>query len=107
MYKEVFIRKCKLQDSVLEDFLNCHPSQIIPDGIELPITEVEYSYQTKRGNYKTTKKYLFLCEQDWDLAEMEFKEYIRRFNERHEDREISNVQILDIKYLGKVSFDFD
>ena len=93
---------CEYNDSDMEEFTNCHPKQIISNQIPIPIWEVLYRYKTARGNDKTATKYMILEEFSWDMIDNEFKNYITEFNERHPERKLSNVEILDSTFLGKV-----
>ena len=93
---------CKYDDSIMEEFKQCHPKQIISEEVSIPIWKVKYSYNTNRGNPKTATKYLFLEESAWDMVENEFMDYIESMNEKHPERKLSNVEILDAEFMGKV-----
>ncbi len=93
---------CEYDDSDKEEFINCHPKQIISERIPIPIWEVLYRYKTARGNDKIATKYMILEEFSWDMIDNEFKNYITEFNEKHPERKLSNVEILDSTFLGKV-----
>ena len=93
---------CTYNNSDLEEFTNCHPKQIISDQIPIPIWGILYRYKTARGNDKTATKYMILEEFSWDMIDNEFKNYITEFNEKHPERKLSNVEILDSTFLGKV-----
>ena len=45
---------------------------------------------------------MILEEFSWDMIDNEFKNYITEFNEKHPERKLSNVEILDSTFLGKV-----
>jgi hypothetical protein len=93
---------CTYDNSDLEEFTNCHPKQIISDEIIVPIWAIRYAYTTARGNKKIATKYILLNESDWDLVDPEFNSYIEEINEKHPERKLSNVEILDSTFLGKV-----
>lgn len=95
-------RNCLISDSNTNEFKNCHPKQIINKEIAVPIWKVNYSYKTIRNNQKNAIKYLILKEDSWDLIENEFNNYIENQNEKYPERKLSNVEILDIKFLGYV-----
>ena len=44
---------------------------------------------------------------DWDKIESIFYSYIEEFNRKHPDRKLSNVEILDTDYLGKVYLELE
>ena len=93
---------CKYDDSVMEELKQCHPKQIISEDISIPIWKVEYKYNTARGNPKTATKYLFLEESAWDMVDNEFMSHIKSINEKYPERKLSNVEILDAEFMGKV-----
>jgi hypothetical protein len=102
MDKLNLIKSLKFDDSdVCEEMQSLHPLQIISDDIEVPIWRIKYSYLTQRGNKKEATKYLFKDESCYDCIDNEFNLYIQRFNEEHQDRMLSNVEILDAEYIGK------
>lgn len=96
--------ECEYDDSDMEEFIKCHPKQIISEHIPVPIWEILYRYKTARGNDKTATKYIILEEFSWDVVESEFKNYIAEFNEEHPERKLSNVEILDSTFLGKEDY---
>lgn len=93
---------CIYDDSVMEEFKNCHPKQIISKELPVPIWKVNYEYKTMRNNTRTATKYIILDESSWDRVEEELCDYILKENEKHPERKISNVEILDIDFIGKV-----
>lgn len=86
----------------MEEFKTCHPKQIMSEDIPIPIWKIIYRYKTTRGNDKTATKYIILEECSWDMIDDEFQHYIAEFNEKHPERKLSNVEILDSVFLGKV-----
>lgn len=86
----------------MEEFKKCHPKQIISEDVLIPIWKVKYKYNTARGNPKTATKYLFLEKSAWDIVDNEFMNYIESLNERHPERKLSNVEILDAEFMGKI-----
>lgn len=95
-------RNCLISDSDINEFKNCHPKQIINKEIPIPIWKINYSYNTIRNNQKIAIKYLILKEDGWDLVENEFNNYIEVQNEKYPERKLSNVEILDTKFLGYI-----
>lgn len=94
-------RKCLIDDSVLNEFKECHPKQIIDSEIMIPVWKIKYKYKTNRGNDREAVKYIFRHHADWDITERDFLQYIKDFNEKYPERKISNVKILDMDFLGK------
>ncbi len=97
-----FQSQCIISDNNLEEFIHCHPKQIINAEFFVPVWKIEYKYTTQRGNQKTAVKYLFLEENGWDAVDPLFNLYIEKINEEHPERKVSNVEILDTEFLGKV-----
>jgi len=85
------------------DFLKkLHPSQLLSSMVSVPIYEVEYSYYTKRGNYRVARKYGFLPEHenlDFQI-EMLLNDWVEEQNKRKPYRKISNVEILEIRSIA-------
>ena len=95
-------KNCLVNDSVMMEFKECHPKQIISKEIAIPIWKVQYSYKTQRDNNKIAIKYLILKENGWDLVDMDFMKHIEEENEKHPERKVSNVEILDAEFLGEI-----
>lgn len=83
------------------NILSANPKQFISEELNIPIWQVKYKYTTARNNEKEAVKYIFLNEDDWDLVDSEFNEYIEKFNKKYPYKKISNVKILDVEYMGK------
>lgn len=86
------------------DFIKkLHPSQILTGRLTVPFYEVEYSYITKRGNFRTAKKYILLRLEHEDVnfeIDMELRDWVEEQNRKHPYRKISNVDILEIRPLA-------
>lgn len=95
------------RDADMHEFKNIHPKQLINDRLPIPVWKIHYSYYTARGNPKEADKYIIAGIGDWDIVELEFDSYIQRQNEKHPERELSNVKILDTSYLGKLYINFE
>ena len=93
---------CTLNDSALFEFKEAHPKQIISTEVPIPIWKVIYKYKTSRNNDKTATKYLIINENGGGILTKEFMSYIEDENEKHPERKISNVEILDTEFLGEV-----
>lgn len=93
-----------LTSSHLEEFTRCHPKQIVAScDLDVPVWKVKYSYDTARGNRKEAIKYLILNEFAYDCVDNMFNSHIKEINERNPERKISNVEILDVEFLGNAS----
>lgn len=95
-------KNCLMNDSVMTEFKEAHPKQIISTEIPIPVWKVTYKYKTNRNNDKTAIKYLILEENDWDIVDRDFMKHIEEENRKHQERKVSNVAILDTEFLGEV-----
>ena len=66
-----------MDDSVMTEFKEAHPKQIISTEIPIPVWKVTYKYKTNRNNDKTAIKYLILEELDTKTASSFFE--LKRF----------------------------
>lgn len=96
------MKDCLYDDSNMEEFKNIHPKQLISDLIPIPVWKIHYSYYTARGNPKEADKYILDNENAWDRIEDEFMKYIEYQNEKYPERKLSNVEILDVSFMGNV-----
>lgn len=101
MDREEFFKQLVVNDSEMKEFLQIHPKQLISSEVKVPVWQIKYSYLTARNNEKTSIKYILAAESDYDIVEVEFWEYIKAINENLPYRAISNVEILDIDYMGE------
>lgn len=86
----------------MEEFKNIHPKQLISEEIPISVWKIHYSYYTARGNPKEADKYILDNENAWDRIDNEFMNYIEEQNEKYPDRKLSNVEILDVSFMGNV-----
>ena len=86
----------------MEEFKQIHLKQLISDLIPIPVWKIHYSYYTARGNPKEAYKYIIDNENAWDRIDDQFMRYIEEQNEKHPERKLSNVNILDSSLMGKV-----
>jgi hypothetical protein len=84
-----------------QSLLNTHPSQWLNNEIKFPIWKIKYSYITNRGNKKEHIKYLIADEQSWDLIDPMFDRWLDDFNDKHPERMLSNVEILDTEFMDE------
>lgn len=99
-------KQCKLNDSAMEEFLTCHPKQIIGD-LPVPVWKIAYKYMTQRNNEKTGVKYIIRDSTCWDGVENEFMQHIKDNNEKFPERAISNVEILDVNFIGNAVLELE
>jgi len=98
---------CKINDNNLEEVIKCHPKQIITSDVNIPVWKIKYSYKTQRDNEKEAIKYIFRHASEWDSVDNDFILYIKDFNEKFPDRQLSNVEILDAEYLGELVLELE
>ena len=84
-------------------FKRLHPAQLLSSRVRIPIYEVTYSYNTKRGNYHVGKKYVFCRREHEDLdieIVMLLRDWVEDINKWKPYRKIFNVKILEIKPIA-------
>lgn len=93
------------------DFIKkLHPMQFLTGRLTAPFYEVEYSYETVRGNYRKSHKYILLRLEHDDLdleIEMIFSDWVEELNRKHPYRRILNAQILKIKPIAYATISFE
>ncbi len=107
MTKQELLKQVKIEDSEMGVVLKCHPLQLLSNTIRIPVWKIQYRYETVRGNSRESIKYLFIDESAFDLVEHEFNMRIQEFNENNPKRMLSNVEILDITFLGDLILELD
>lgn len=79
---------------------NIHPKNFIRSKIEHPVYKITVSYETERGNYKKSDKYMVLN----NLPESEYEEFWADIFVKDYEREhkcsIRNLKVLDVEYIG-------
>lgn len=93
------------------DFIkNLHPTQFLTSRLTAPLYQVEYAYDTIRGNYRKAYKYILLSieHEQYDLEiEMLLSDWVEARNRKRPYRRISNVQILEIRPIAYAAISFD
>ena len=97
--------KCIPVNEMLEKLKSVHPRNFISTDIMFYISELDVSYDTKKGNRKTTKKYAI---QRLDLndstdislqAKIQAEADINKYNTIHKDSELKNFKIENAEIL--------
>lgn len=86
-------------DSLKQKLMNVHPKNFIKSKITHPVYEVKVGYETGRGNYKETTKYMVMDSMEEDeycdfWADMFVKDY-----ERDHKCAIKNIEVLDVRHI--------
>lgn len=100
------LKECFINDSDMTEFKNIHPKQLISEIIPIPVWKVHYSYRTARGNPKEADKYI-IKDESADCIDSEFNRYIQEQNEKHPERKLSNVEILDVSFMGEAVLELE
>lgn len=74
--------------------------KLIPTKIIHNLWKVNYSYKTKRGNKRENIKYVI--SEDGTDARINFINHIDDFNKNNQHRELLNVKILNVNYVGQL-----
>lgn len=80
--------------------VNIDPRNFIKSKLELPVYKVTVGYETQKGNYKESEKYMILNnreEQEFDdvWADMFAKDY-----ESEHKESIKNIEVINVKFVG-------
>lgn len=76
-------------DTLKKKMMSIHPKNFIKSKLELPVYKVSVGYETEKGNYKETEKYMILNntgEQEYELGRSAYGfEIDRNFYQRAKD----------------------
>lgn len=80
--------------------MKIHPRNFIKSKLELPVYKVSVGYETEKGNYKESEKYMILNntgEQEYDdmWADMFARDY-----EAECKSSIKNIEVLNVEFVG-------
>lgn len=87
-------------DSLKKKMKNIHPRNFIKSKLEFPIYKVSVGYETGKGNYNESEKYMILNsagEQEYDdmWADMFARDYESEYGSS-----IKNIKVLNIEFVG-------
>lgn len=87
-------------EELRQKLINIHPRNFIKTKITHPVYKVTVSYETGKGNCKTSKKYMILdspSESEYNdfWADMFVRDY-----EANNKEVIKNIQILSVQFIG-------
>lgn len=87
-------------ETIKEELINIHPRNFIRSKVELPIYKVIVGYETAKGKYKESEKYMILnnCgeqENEDMFADMFIKDYESEYKES-----IKNIEVLSSVFIG-------
>lgn len=105
--KDIVNNLTDIDNMTKEKLQQTHPKQWLNEIIKIPVWEIRYSYTTIRNNHKTYYKYLIASEIEWEVVENEFNYWLEDFNNSNPERKLSNVEILDTKFLGEFSLEVE
>ena len=80
--------------------MNIHPRNFIKSKLELPVYKVSVGYETEKGNYKESEKYMILnntSEQEYD--DMWADMFTRDYESEHKES-IKNIKVLSVDFVG-------
>lgn len=99
------IRIVSAETDVIEKLKAVHPRNFISTEIVFQIAELDVSYETKKGNRKTSKKYSiqrFEIENEDDpemVAMIQAEADIHKYNTIHRDSELKNFKVENARIL--------
>lgn len=87
-------------DSLKIRLMNIHPKNFIKSKLELPVYKVSVGYETDKGNYKESEKYMILNTVDErEYGDMWADMFVRDYESEHKAT-IKNIQVLNIEFIG-------
>lgn len=103
-FSQKFITRDNVHGSLCELMKKTHPKNIIFEeyGLRIPLHEISYSYETKRGSLREKKSLVFSSGNN--VKEILF-DWINSFNAKYPYRSLSNVKILDNTTIGTLRFE--
>lgn len=87
-------------DRLKKKLMNIHLRNFIKSKLELPIYKVFVGYETEKGNYKESEKYMILnntAEQEYD--DMWADMFVRDYESEH-NASIKNIEVLNVEFVG-------
>lgn len=87
-------------DNLKKRLMNIHPKNFIKSKLELPVYKVSVGYETDKGNYKESEKYMIMNnseEQEYD--DMWADMFTRDYESEHKES-IKNIKVLDVNFVG-------
>ena len=87
-------------NSLKKKLINIHPKNFIKSKLELPVYKVSVGYETDKGNYKKSEKYMILNnsgEQEYD--DMWADMFARDYESEHKTS-IKNIKVLNVEFVG-------
>lgn len=87
-------------DNLKKKLMNIHPKNFIKSKLELPVYKVSVGYETDKGNYKESEKYMILNnggEQEYDdmWADIFARDYESKYA-----ASIKNIEVLNVEFVG-------
>lgn len=87
-------------ENIKKKLMNIHPKNFIKTKLELPVYKVAVGYETDKGNYKKSEKYMILNnggEQEYD--DMWADIFARDYESEHKSS-IKNIEVLNVEFVG-------
>ena len=87
-------------DNLKKRLMNIHPRNFIKSKLELPVYRVSVGYETEKGNYKKSEKYMILNnngEQEYD--DMWAYMFARDYESEYKSS-IRNIEVLNVEFVG-------
>ncbi len=87
-------------DGLKKKLANIHPRNFIKSKLEFQVYKVFVGYETEKGNYKESEKYMILNsagEQEYD--DMWADMFARDYELEHKES-IKNIKVLDVNFVG-------
>lgn len=80
--------------------MNIHPKNFIKSKLEFPVYKVCVGYETERGNYKETEKYMVLNNDEEREYEDIWADMFAKDYESEHKGSIKNIEVLSVDFVG-------
>lgn len=87
-------------ESLKKKLMNIHPRNFIKSKVELPVYKVSVGYETEKGNYKKSEKYMILNNNEAQEYEDMLADMFARDYELEHKASIKNIQVLNVEFVG-------
>lgn len=87
-------------DEIKKKLMNIHPRNFIKSKLELPVYKVSVRYETEKGNYKKSEKYMILNNKEEQEFEDIWADMFAKDYESEYKKSIKNIKVLGIDFVG-------
>lgn len=87
-------------DNLKKMLISIHPKNFIKSKLELPIYKVSVGYETEKGNYKESEKYMILNNSgEKEYNDMWADMFAKNYESEHKAT-IKNIEVMNVEFVG-------